>query len=85
MVTFAGWSSGLGYTVEITHGYGYVTRYGHASKLLVQRGQSVTRGEVIAQVGSTGLSTSPHLHYEVRIGGKAVNPLNYVIGSALPY
>jgi murein DD-endopeptidase MepM/ murein hydrolase activator NlpD len=84
MVTFAGWISGLGYTVEITHGYGYVTRYGHASKLLVQRGQTVTRGEVIAQVGSTGLSTSPHLHYEVRIGGKAVNPLNYVIGSVLP-
>lgn len=84
MVTFAGWISGLGYTVEITHGYGYVTRYGHASKLLVQRGQSVTRGEVIAQVGSTGLSTSPHLHYEVRIGGKAVNPLNYVIGNVLP-
>jgi murein DD-endopeptidase MepM/ murein hydrolase activator NlpD len=84
IVTFAGWMSGLGYTVEVTHGYGYVTRYGHASKLLVQRGQEVTRGEVIAQVGSTGISTSPHLHYEVRIGGKAVNPMNYVIGNVLP-
>jgi len=84
IVTFSGWKSGLGYTVEITHGYGYVTRYGHASKLLVQRGQEVTRGEVIAQVGSTGISTSPHLHYEVRIGGKAVNPMNYVIGNVLP-
>lgn len=84
IVTFAGWMSGLGYTVEITHGYGYVTRYGHASKLLVRRGQEVTRGEVIAQVGSTGISTSPHLHYEIRIGGKAVNPMNYVIGSVLP-
>lgn len=84
IVTFSGWKSGLGYTVEITHGYGYVTRYGHASKLLVQRGQEVTRGEVIAKVGSTGISTSPHLHYEVRIGGKAVNPMNYVIGNVLP-
>jgi len=83
-VTYAGWSAGLGYTVEIDHGYGYVTRYGHASKILVRRGQRVTRGEVIANVGSTGLSTSPHLHYEVRIGGRAVNPMNYVIGSVLP-
>lgn len=84
IVTFAGWLSGLGYTVEIDHGYGYTTRYGHASKLLVRRGQEVTRGEVIAQVGSTGISTSAHLHYEVRIGGKAVNPMNYVIGNILP-
>ncbi len=84
MVTYSGWKAGLGYTVEIDHGYGYVTRYGHASKLLVRRGQEVRRGEVIAQVGSTGISTSPHLHYEVRIGGKAVNPMNYVIGNVLP-
>jgi len=84
IVTFSGWKTGLGYAVEITHGYGYVTVYGHASKLLVQRGQEVTRGKVIAQVGSTGISTSPHLHYEVRIGGKAVNPLNYVFGTVLP-
>lgn len=83
-VTFAGWMSGLGNTVEIDHGYGYVTRYGHASKILVRRGQQVTRGEVIANVGSTGISTSPHLHYEVRVGGDAVNPMNYVIGSVLP-
>jgi murein DD-endopeptidase MepM/ murein hydrolase activator NlpD len=83
-VIFAGWLRGLGYTVEIDHGFGYVTRYGHASRLLVQRGQEVTRGEVIAQVGSTGISTSPHLHYEVRVGGVAVNPLNYVIGNVLP-
>jgi murein DD-endopeptidase MepM/ murein hydrolase activator NlpD len=83
-VTFAGWKSGLGNTVEIDHGYGYVTRYGHASKILVRRGQKVTRGEVIANVGSTGISTSPHLHYEVRVGGVAVNPMNYVIGSVLP-
>jgi len=83
-VTFAGWMSGLGYMVEVSHGYGYVTRYGHASKLLVRKGQEVTRGAVIAQVGNTGISTSPHLHYEVRIGGQAVNPMNYVIGTVLP-
>lgn len=83
-VTHAGWKSGLGYTVEIDHGYGYTTRYGHASKVLVKRGQKVIRGEVVANVGSTGISTSPHLHYEVRVGGVAVNPLNYVIGSVLP-
>lgn len=83
-VTFAGWKAGLGYTVEIDHGYGYVTRYGHASKLLVRRGQRVVRGEVVANVGSTGLSTSPHLHYEVRIGGQAVNPMNYILGTVLP-
>ena len=83
-ITVAGWKSGLGNTVEIDHGYGYMTRYGHASKLLVRRGQEVTRGEVIAHVGSTGISTSSHLHYEVRVGGVAVNPMNYVIGSVLP-
>jgi murein DD-endopeptidase MepM/ murein hydrolase activator NlpD len=84
MVTYAGWRAGLGYMVEIDHGYGFVTRYGHASRLLVRRGQQVTRGEVIAQVGSSGISTSPHLHYEVRVGGRPVNPLNYVIGNVLP-
>ena len=83
-VTFAGWKSGLGNTVEIDHGYGYVTLYGHASKLLVRRGQKVERGQVIANVGSTGISTSPHLHYEVHVGGVAVNPMNYVIQRVLP-
>ncbi len=83
-VVYAGWLVGLGYTVEIDHGYGYLTRYGHASKILVRRGQRVKRGEVIAQVGSTGISTSPHLHYEVRIGGRAVNPMNYVLGNVVP-
>ena len=83
-VVFSGWRSGWGNTVEIDHGYGYLTRYAHASKILVRRGQEVTRGEVIAHVGSTGISTSSHLHYEVRINGRAVNPLNYVIGTVLP-
>jgi hypothetical protein len=84
VVTFAGWMAGLGNMVEIDHGFGYVTRYGHASKLLVREGQEVSRGDVIGQVGSTGISTSSHLHYEVRVGGKPVNPLNYVIGTVLP-
>ena len=84
VVTFAGWMAGLGNMVEIDHGFGYVTRYGHASKLLVREGQEVSRGDVIGQVGSTGISTSSHLHYEVRVNGKPVNPLNYVIGTVLP-
>jgi murein DD-endopeptidase MepM/ murein hydrolase activator NlpD len=83
-VTKAGWVPGLGNTVEIDHGYGYVTRYGHASKILVRRGQRVVRGAIIANVGSSGISTSPHLHYEVHVGGRPVNPLQYVIGDVLP-
>ncbi len=83
-VTYAGRKSGLGLTVEIDHGYGFKTVYGHASKILVSRGQTVSRGEVIAHVGSTGISTSPHLHYEVHVGGAAVNPMNYVIRTVLP-
>ena len=84
VVTFSGWLAGLGNTVEVDHGFGYVTRYGHASKLLVRRGQEVARGDVIAQVGSTGISTSTHLHYEVHVRGKAVDPMDYVIGNVLP-
>jgi murein DD-endopeptidase MepM/ murein hydrolase activator NlpD len=83
-VTYAARKNGLGLTVEIDHGYGFKTVYGHASKILVRRGQTVERGDVIANVGSTGISTSPHLHYEVHVGGIAVNPMNYVIGTVLP-
>ena len=83
-VVFAGRRSGFGLMVEIDHGHGYVTRYGHASKLLVKRGQEITRGELIGQVGRTGIATSSNLHYEVRINGKAVNPMNYVISGAIP-
>ncbi len=84
VVTFAGRRSGYGLVVEIDHGYGYSTLYGHASELLVRAGQRVTRGEMIAKVGSTGLATSPHLHYEVHVGGRPVNPMNYVITGAVP-
>lgn len=78
-VVRSGWVSGLGQIVEIDHGFGYVTRYGHASKLLVRVGQQVTRGQMIAQVGRTGIATGPHLHYEVRLNGQAQNPMNFVI------
>ncbi len=79
IVSFAGWSDGMGRMVEIEHGYGYTTRYGHASKLLVERGQMVNRGDIIALVGSSGRSTGPHLHYEVRYNGKLVNPHKYLV------
>lgn len=75
----AGWVVGYGLTVEIDHGYGFTTLYGHASKLIAQRGQEVLRGDLIAQVGSTGITTSSHLHYEVRVNGEAVNPRTYIL------
>lgn len=83
-VTFAGRRSGYGLIVEIDHGYGYVTRYGHASELLVRRGDSVARGDLIAKVGDTGIVTGPHLHYEVLFGGQPVNPANFIITRAIP-
>jgi len=83
-VSFAGRRVGYGLTVELDHGFGYSTLYGHADKVLVRVGQRVERGDVIAQVGNTGIATSPHLHYEVRIGGVPVNPMNYVITGAVP-
>ena len=76
-VIFSGVQTGYGNVVKINHGYGYMTVYGHCSKLLVETGQKVNRGDVIALVGSTGLSTSPHLHYEVRINNNPVNPINF--------
>lgn len=83
-VSFAGRNGGLGLMVELDHGYGYETIYAHASKILVRRGQMVQRGDVIAQVGSTGLSTSSHVHYEVRVRGEPVNPTNFVLRSGAP-
>ncbi len=70
-------AGGFGKKVLIDHGYGYHTLYGHCNEVLVKPGQQVQRGEVIARVGSTGLSKSPHLHYEVHVNGKAVDPINY--------
>ncbi len=70
---------GLGRWVEIDHGFGFTTFYGHLSRILVRPGQRVKRGDVIGYVGSTGRSTGPHLHYEVHVYGKAVNPLLYIL------
>ena len=76
IVTYAGWSSGYGYLVEITHEDGESTRYAHNSQLLVKKGQMVHQGARISNMGSTGRSTGPHLHFEIRrAGGGAVNPL----------
>ena len=71
-------SRGYGNHIRISHGYGYITLYGHLTKMLVKAGQKVKRGELIGLVGSTGLSTSPHLHYEVRINDNPVNPMKYL-------
>ncbi|MBW4545146.1 MAG: peptidoglycan DD-metalloendopeptidase family protein [Symplocastrum torsivum CPER-KK1] len=77
-VIFAGWYGGYGYTVVIDHGGSISTLYGHSSKLYVSEGQSVQRGQAIAAVGSTGLSTGPHLHFEVRKDGAPVDPSSYL-------
>ena len=76
-VEFAGWKQGYGNTVILDHGYGYKTLYAHLYKILVRKGQRVRRSDVIALVGNTGKSTGPHLHYEVRLNGRAVDPRNY--------
>jgi len=77
IVIRADWAGGYGNCVRINHGYGYMTLYGHMTKFIVRPGQKVKRGDVIGYVGSTGLSTSPHLHYEVRVNGKPTNPVNF--------
>ncbi|MGD1914472.1 MAG: murein hydrolase activator EnvC family protein [Rivularia sp. (in: cyanobacteria)] len=77
-VLYSGWYGGYGKTVIINHGKGITTLYGHGSKLYVKSGQSVKRGQAISAVGSTGLSTGPHLHFEVRKNGTPVNPANYL-------
>ena len=79
VVEVAGWNSGgYGNMVDIDHGNGIMTRYGHAMQVAVTAGQHVRRGQVIAYMGSTGFSTGPHVHYEVRINGQAVNPSAYL-------
>ena len=74
-ISSAGWERGYGLAAAIDHGGGLQTRYGHMSKLNVLPGQQVQKGQVIGFVGSTGRSTGPHLHYEVRYLGRAINPL----------
>ena len=77
-VTYSGWMSGYGYLVQIDHGNGYVTRYGHNSSLTVSVGQHVYKGQQVARAGSTGNSTGNHCHFEVRYNGVAKNPLNFL-------
>src|SRR5947199_190601 len=83
IVTEVRWEEGYGNIVTMDHGFGLVTRFAHCSKILVVRGQRVKRGQVIAKVGSTGLSTGPHLHYEVWVNRKPVDPMKYVMPDAI--
>ena len=85
VVRFAGnKGNGYGNMVEIDHGFGYVTRFAHASRLLVHDGQTVKRGDIIALVGATGLVSGPHLHYEIEVDGRQVDPLNFIVADAIP-
>ena len=79
LVGMAQWFSSYGNYVQIEHGAGLETRFGHLSGYTVRAGDRVTKGQLIGYVGSTGRSTGPHLHYEVRIAGDAVNPLPYMV------
>ena len=81
-VVFAGSDKGFGLAVEIEHGNGIRTRFAHCSRIAVRAGQRVTRGQLIAAVGMTGLATAPHLHYEIHVNGKPVDPLTYVLPDA---
>lgn len=78
-VVKAEWANGYGNVIYISHGFGYSTRYGHLSSFKVHPGDHVTRGQIIGYVGSTGRSTGPHLHYEVRLNNVPVNPLEYIL------
>lgn len=78
VVTFAGRMSGYGNAVKIRHGFGFETLYGHMSKIRVKKGQRIARGDQIGDMGNTGRSTGTHLHYEVRLRGKPVNPMTYI-------
>jgi len=81
VVVKAQWENGYGNVVYVSHGYGYSTRYGHLSRYNARPGQRVKRGDVVGFVGSTGRSTGPHLHYEVRVNNNPVNPLAYILNA----
>ena len=78
VITTACWSGGYGNFIEVRHNDGTVSRYGHCSKIAVSKGQTVSAGQTIGYVGSTGNSTGPHLHFEIKVNGSFVNPLNYL-------
>ena len=78
IVTKSGWQGGYGNMIEIDHGNGLTTRYGHLSKIDVQVGDNINRGQIIGLVGSTGRSTGPHLHYELRVNDKPINPRRFL-------
>ena len=82
-VISAGFEAGYGNTLEIDHGNGIVTRYAHCSRIVVRRGQYVTRDQLIATVGNSGLSTGPHLHYEVHVNGRPTDPLKFVMPTTI--
>ena len=81
IVVKAEWANGYGNVIYMSHGYGFSTRYGHLSQYAVRPGTRVKRGDIIGYVGSTGRSTGPHLHYEVRVNNNPVNPLEYILNA----
>ncbi len=82
-VILAAWQPGYGKLIVLEHGWGFMTRYGHCSKILVKQGQKVKRGQTIGLVGSTGYATAPHLHYEIWKNGCAQNPKRYLTEAIL--
>lgn len=84
VISKVGRETGYGLVVEVDHGNGIVTKYAHCSRITVRRGQRVTRGEEIAAVGNSGLSTGPHLHYEIHVNGRVVDPLTFVLPNVIP-
>ncbi len=78
-VVYAAKNGGMGKTIKIDHGNGYLTLYGHCDEVLVKKGQAVRRGDIIGKIGNTGRSTGPHLHYEIRQGDRAINPRSYIL------
>jgi murein DD-endopeptidase MepM/ murein hydrolase activator NlpD len=85
VVDFTGWQAGYGNYISIDHGYGFKTKYGHLLEILIEEGQEVKRGDIIATMGSSGVSTGPHLQYEVIVLNKPVNPISYIIRDTLTY
>lgn len=82
VVSWAGRRSGYGYLIELNHGKGMKTRYGHNKVLLVSAGDVVTKGQVIARMGSTGRSTGPHVHYEILRNNQQINPIKFIYRKA---